>query len=250
MIPLFRNDSYLAAHDTVVDSVIDDGDYQLLSFRETLFTEGGGQPRDHGSVRYQGEARTVEELVKHKGDIRIRIRSLSDLRKGEIVSCELDFERRFRIMQLHTAQHALAGMLRRERAHYETGGMTIADDLSHCRMTFRSDPLFSDDEIRAAMVRVLDEPRTVRAEILSSVEEVHRHFGQLFRPGDPNVTIRGRVRVVIIDGLDVNACGGTHLRNTEEIGGLELLSLEQRDADQSIYFAISTSDEKRSFDSA
>ena len=232
MIPVYRNDSYLRSLDTVLDQVSEDDAYQLLTCREAIFAEGGGQPRDYGTVTVRGEVRTVLDLVKHKGDIRLRVERIGGIEKGDPIVCEIDFDRRYRIMRLHTAQHALAASVRKVIADYQTAGMRIDEPANTCTMNFLSAIEAPEKAVQDALPgleHVIREGRGVHADQLESIDLAVGKYGALFRPGDPAVKIKGRVRMIVIEGLDANACGGTHLRNTEEIKGVRLLSVTKGD---------------------
>ncbi|MFN8390155.1 MAG: hypothetical protein U0136_07700 [Bdellovibrionota bacterium] len=273
MIPVYRADPYLQMLETAAVSVAEEssddfGPTQLIICREALFAEGGGQPRDYGKVTAIGETRDVLELVKHKGDIRVRIKPIEGLKKGMPVTCEIDFDRRLRIMKLHTAQHALAACVREQLGSYVTGGMQIDEAARMCSMRFSSEQIVSPrdtgphssaspatvcktvatvcetvatpvvaskrqnatagDQLAPARERfaeIVREARTVRTEQLESIVDAPRLYPDIFRESDPSVSIRGKVRMVIIDGLDANACGGTHVRSTGELGRLDTFHL-------------------------
>lgn len=226
MIPIYRSDSYLDSLETRVDALSIEEGYQLITCHEALFAEGGGQPADKGSVCWKGESREVLSLEKHKGDIRLKVEAFSGLQKGELIICRLDFERRYRIMRLHTAQHALAACLRNLCTGYETGGMQISEAADSCEMCFRSDSVLTEETIKQAFSELssfIEEGRVVTAKQFENIELAAKEHGAIFRPSDPRVQIKGRVRMIVIEGLDANACGGTHLRNTKEIVNVSLL---------------------------
>lgn len=214
----------------------------LISCREALFAEGGGQPRDYGTLTVRGETREVRELVKHKGDVRMRVEPFEALTKGDPIECEVDFARRYRIMRLHTAQHALAGAFRRLHPDYQSGGMRIDEGAESCEMRFSCGSHLRDgdlanvlDVVRAAAERGC----AVRAEIYESGEEVTQRYGELYRLSDPSVKLKGRVRVIVIEGLDVNACGGTHLRDLNEAGVISVSALTHSNGAWSLSFGVS-----------
>ena len=225
MIPLYRTDAYLFVHQTLADAVGGDADSQLVTCREQIFAEGGGQPADHGTILWGGQSRPVLELVKQKGNTLLRIEEIAGLKKGEQIECRLDRDRRLRIMRLHTAQHGLAGAIRRIDPDYQSGGMTIDDLAQTCTMKFAAgSTLLSPSELVERAEKILAqailEKRGVRTETYDSAEAAKAALGALLRPSDPRVALKGRARVVIIDGLDANACGGTHLRNLSEVGAI------------------------------
>ena len=225
MIPIYRSDPYCASITTIVDSIIDEGETQLLTCREQLFTEGGGQPGDYGKIIFAGEERELLALVKHKGDTRLKVSSFNTLRPGDAVNCHLDTARRLQIMRLHTAQHALAGAIRRICPDYQSAGMRISAAAASCSMRFYSESFNGD---LAGPLAIFEESvrqaLKVEAHLLESVNHALERFGPLYRPSDKGVQIKGKVRVVVIEGLDANACGGTHVRDLGEVGAIAALS--------------------------
>lgn len=242
MNPIFRTDSYCSEIKTVLDFIEEHDGKQLLSFRDSLFTQGGGQPRDYGKVFFENEEREVLELVKHKGDIRIKIEPITTLRKSVEVLCQLDFKRREKIMRLHSAQHALAGALNKICADYVSKGMQIKEDLSTCEMHFLTSFKMDQAIIKDAREMVLahsNSQRKIWAESINSIELAKEKFKTIFRAGDPDIQIKGKVRMIIIEELDANPCGGTHLKNLSEIGnfqGLELI--DQKDNAWALRFSL------------
>jgi len=221
MIPIYRTDPYLFSLETIADAVSEEGETQLVTCRELIFSEGGGQPADYGTVFFGGTTSSVLELVKGKGDVRLRIAPIAGLVKGQKILVEIEPNRRLSIMRLHTTQHALAGALRRCVEDYETGGMQISEDAKVCTMRFVSKRFTGLDNLGKG-IEVLEQGikdgLKVEAEVFDNVEQAKAHFGNLYRPSDPRVQIKGKVRLVSIDGLDANACGGTHLKSLTEVG--------------------------------
>lgn len=231
MIPLYRTDPYLFVHQTIADAVQDDGETQLVICRELIFAEGGGQPPDHGSIFWEGSEQPVLEIVKEKGNSLLRISRIDGLKKGTLIECRLDPERRRKIMRLHSAQHGLAGALRQLEAGYQSNGMAIDEAASYCTMRFTCSSSVGAEKLEAAaeiLHQAIKDDRAVRAEIFESTQAASSALGALLRPSDAQVVIRGRARVVIIEGLDANACGGTHVKSMGEVVGIDISEFDTR----------------------
>lgn len=127
------------------------------------------------------------------------------------------------------------------RAGFQSCGMAIDEAAHSCTMRFvAQDFSFRQEEasLRGEFAALVTAARPVRAELLESVDAAVSRFGEIFRPGDPSVAIRGKVRIVVIEELDANACGGTHVRSTSELGELANLCFEQCDDSFCLTFAL------------
>jgi misacylated tRNA(Ala) deacylase len=195
--------------------------------RTYFYPVGGGQPADHGTLRASPDRSFDVVDVTRSGAAAIhRIRSAGPpdrrLAIGVEVDGTIDWDRRYRHMRLHTAQHLLSARIfsrsgvRTRRALIHGTGATV--DLEASVPSSLLAPLETD--LREAV----QHPRPVSIRMIPRAEwDVHPAAGRsglvpLPAQVDP-------VRVVLIEEWDACPCGGTHLRSTEEIGPLELLPL-------------------------
>jgi len=188
--------------------------------RTYFYPTGGGQPSDRGTLGVPGRARLeVVDVTKSGPSVVHRIRpgaaGRTDLRVGEQVEGEIDWERRHRHMRLHTAQHFVSG-----RLFSRTGRRTRRANFSGVRAVLELDGPLDDgvlstlvEDIRAAV----SPPRPITVRHLPRAEWDRHPLSERsgLVPLPPQVD---PVRVVEIDGYDVCPCGGTHLRSTGEIG--------------------------------
>ena len=211
----YHRDSYLVELDADAERVGNDEGRPYALLTDTIFyPEGGGQPADHGHI---GEIRVVDV---QKADDGIRHYLSAPIGTGP-VHLELDWPRRWDHMQQHTAQHLLTAVALRD-----FGWRTTA---------FHLGPETSDIELDVAALsrKQLDRlEEAVAAEILFARAVTYREAdvtefdalgvrSRLLPKG-----FSGTVRLVDIEGLDLNTCGGTHLRSTGEIGTLCLVGTE------------------------
>lgn len=214
---LYLDDAYLQECDATVTRV--EGPHVVLD-RTVIYAESGGQAADHGVLRWPGgEARIVDAQIEgggHVGDVRHTLDGLVPP-VGTGVRVVLDWERRYGLMRHHTAAHLIAAVVYRNFKAKFTGGQLYPDRA-------RLDVHF--DGWDASWVKRIE--ATVNAEIEKGYEvrnyEVSREEfqkGDLLRTAsdlvDPAVE---RIRITDIVGLDAQADGGTHVRNTREVGRL------------------------------
>ncbi|MFN7965111.1 MAG: alanyl-tRNA editing protein [Acidobacteriota bacterium] len=179
-----------------------------------LFPEGGGQPADRGRI----DAARVVDVQKHQGEVR---HFLGDELANDEVTVYLDWPRRFDLMQQHTGQHLLSAV-----AQDRFGWATTAFHLSESSADIELDVPQLDDESRLlledAVAHEIRAARAVRARRVRLSEYEALAVRTRGLPADHT----GDVRLVEIDGLDLNTCGGTHLANTAEIETISLLDTE------------------------
>lgn len=219
---LFRDDAYLrscAARVTAVDA----GGIRLD--RTVFYPQGGGQPGDTGVLRL-ADGRSVPIIDTRKGDgvdevLHIPAPDASPLAPGDAVTAEIDWERRYRLMRMHTCLHLLCAAV----PGAVTGGQ-IADGKGRLDFDVPGSALDKD-----AITRRLNElvaadhpatPRWISDDELRARPELVRTMSVKPPMG------QGRVRLLDIAGVDLQPCGGTHLRRTGEIGRVEVIKIENK----------------------
>jgi len=213
--PAYEREPYRTTLDASILEVRDEAGRPYAVLDDTiLFPEGGGQPPDHGFLD------DVEVLDVQKSGGEIRHYVAAPAAPGP-VRVRLDWDRRFDHMQQHTGQHLLSA-LAQDRFGWPTTtfhlGLEVCDveldvpSLSSANLAALEDAIAA--EIRAARaVR----PRRVTLDQLRALPVRTRGLPEGHA---------GDVRLVEIEGVDLNTCGGTHLSSTAEIEVVALLSLE------------------------
>jgi misacylated tRNA(Ala) deacylase len=217
---LFRQDAYLKQADATVTAVEDRG---VRLDRSIFYPTGGGQPGDTGVLRWDGGEAKIVDTVKADGNDVLLVLA-PDAPKpavGTPVRCELDWERRYKHMRMHTALHVMSAVIKGN----VTGGQVNADK---SRLDFNLEgevptKEWVTEEINKILATdhpvvpewVTDEELTSRPELVKTMS-VRPPMGQ------------GRVRLLSIDGVDLQACGGTHVARTAEIGRVECIKVENK----------------------
>ncbi len=217
---LFRDDAYLktaTARVAAAESGI------VLLDRTIFYPLGGGQPGDTGTLtRASGERIGVADTRKGEapGSIAHVLAPGASLPEpGETLALEIDWERRYRLMRLHTALHVMSCII----VAPVTGG-NIAPDKA--RLDFDIDINLLNAErieqgtneliargIATETVWITDQELDARPELVKTMS-VQPPRGA------------GRVRLLNIPGIDLQPCGGTHVANIAEIGGIRVLRIK------------------------
>ena len=200
---LFRDDPYLAACEARVLAVRD-GAVELD--RTIFYPQGGGQPGDTGRI---GDWRVVDTRM---GDAVLHVlEPCAAPEIGSLVRIEIDWERRMRHMRFHTALHLLCAVVQAP----VTGGR-MAEDKAHLDFDIEMEKL-SKEAIDAGVNALVKAGLEARPRWITDAElDARPDLVKTMSVAPPRGA--GRVRLIEIAGVDLQACGGTHVRNTAEIG--------------------------------
>jgi misacylated tRNA(Ala) deacylase len=227
---LYQRDSGLRSVDATVVGV-EAGSRMVALDRTVVFPGGGGQPSDAGTLTRHGDDRqwAVPAARKEGGVVWHELGGnglLPDV--GDRVRVELDWERRYRLMRMHTALHVLCGVVFRDYGALVTGGNMGPE---RARMDFEMDSVdFTPERVAEIEKRANEELRAgrdVRVRILPRDEAFK--IPDLIRT-KINLLPEGieEVRTVEIAGLDLQADGGTHVQNTREVGTLRVVGTRSK----------------------
>jgi len=219
---LFREDGYLRDCDAVVTAAGPEG---IELDRTVFYAESGGQPGDQGHLALPDGTR-LAIVDTRKGATPDAIRHVPAPGQplpavGTAVKAEIDWARRHRLMRMHTALHLLSSLVKGD----VTGG-AVGDGKG--RLDFNLPDGAPDKELlTAGLNRLVEEahavePRWITDEELAAQPELVRTMSVKPPSG------HGRVRLLDIAGVDLQPCGGTHVRNTGEIGPLAVTKIENK----------------------
>ena len=211
---LFRDDAYARRCEAEIVAVLEGG---VCLDRTVFYCTGGGQPGDRGRLLLaHGATFDVVDTVKDGDRIVHRLTDgMEPPAIGARVIGEVDWPRRYRLMRMHSAMHLLCAAIARP----VTGGQVGAQK---SRLDFDLQGEAVDrDEIARTIERWIAEDRPVSHRWIDAAElEARPELVRTMSVRPP--TAAGRVRLVEIAGVDLQACGGTHVRTTGEIGALSV----------------------------
>ncbi len=221
----YHRDCYLTELETEVVAVGEEDGRPFAVLADTLFyPEGGGQPSDRGRL---GGAEVVD--VQKRGE-EIRHFLSKPVAEGP-VRLELDWPRRWDHMQQHTGQHVLTAVALRDFG-WRTTAFHLGEHWSDIELDLPSLDRADLDRLEQAVAKEIFASR--RVSFRSAEVKDFERLGvrsRLLPEG-----FEGPVRLVDIEGLDLNTCGGTHCRSTAEIGLLCLLGTEPMRGGTRVFF--------------
>ncbi|HWU38814.1 MAG TPA: alanyl-tRNA editing protein [Candidatus Acidoferrum sp.] len=214
-IPAYERDPYLRSLETeVVESGCERGQ-QFVALADTiLYPEGGGQPADRGWIAGVpvNDVRAVQGQIRH---------FLAGAPSAGRVEVKLDWTRRFDHMQQHTGQHLLTAVAQ-EQFGWPTTAFHLGAHISDIEVEAPTIPPEKLAELEDAVSAEIRAARPVTARRVTA-----QTFATLpVRTRGLPEGHTGDIRLVEIAGIDLNTCGGTHLRSTAEIETLALLGVE------------------------
>ena len=220
---LFREDSYLKDCEATVVALAPDGGVVLD--RTVFYAASGGQPADRGTLAAKGASFAVANVVftdPGKTEIaHVPAPGSPSLAVGDTVNAALDWPIRHARMRMHTALHLLSAVL-----PYPVTGGSIGETES--RLDFDIPEAGLDkDAIAAKLAEMIATDAAVTSRWITDAElEANPGLIKTMSVKPPMGT--GRVRLIEIAGLDLQPCGGTHVRSTGEIGAVRVTQIEKK----------------------
>jgi len=221
---LFREDSYLQSSPASVVAVTPEGG--IILDRTVFYAASGGQPGDTGRFELaDGSSIAIATAIHPDGDktqiVHVPAEGQALPAVGDSITAHLDWERRYRLMRMHTALHLLSVVF----PFPVTGGSIGADK---GRLDFDMAEAPTDLEgLQAALNAMVSDAHPVTHEWISDAEMAAKPEMIKTMKVKPPMG-QGRVRLIRIGSVDLQPCGGTHVRNTSEIGPLVLGKIENK----------------------
>ena len=216
---LFRDNSYLKSCEATVVAVQDNG---VILDQTVFYPNGGGQPGDTGFLTtVSGEKIEITDTQKNpEGILHITAEGASLPSVGETVQGEIDWDRRHRLMRMHTCMHLLCSIV----PMGVTGG-SIRD--GSARLDFDAPDPLDKTEITQRLNQLVEENHPVETSWITDEQlENEPELVRTMSVQPPRGS--GRVRLVNVKQVDLQPCGGTHVRSTGEIGKVLVKKIEKK----------------------
>jgi len=196
--------------------------------RTVFYARGGGQPGDIGELRWDGGRMAVADTIKGEGEAILHVPAADATLPpvGATVEAAIDWDRRYRLMRMHTAMHLLCSLIKGAAV---TGGQVGAD---RSRLDFDLPNPPPKEEVEAGLNALIEADHPVRIEwVEESLLDSDPGLVRTMSVQPPRGT--GRLRLMRVgdgvDGMvDLQPCGGTHVARTGEIGRVQVVKIENK----------------------
>ena len=220
MIKLYEENSYTKEFEAKIINI--DKEIKVIELENTaFFGKGGGQPGDSGVLVSESGSVEVIEAVKKEGSILHQVNSVANLKIGDLIKGKINWKKRYKFMRMHTALHLLCAVVPAD----VTGGQ-IGELKS--RLDFNANVnSINKEDVQIKLNQVLKNDNEISYEWVDS--QVLEKKPELIR----TMTVKppktnGKIRLVKIGNIDLQPCGGTHVKNTSEIGSIIIGKIENK----------------------
>jgi misacylated tRNA(Ala) deacylase len=223
---LFRDDAYLRSCEAKVTAINERGG--VITDRTVFYGTSGGQPGDSGRI-LRGDGSVIRIVTTVTGETKDHIIHVPDASQpvpqvGEVVTLELDWERRLKLMKMHTACHILSVV-----CPFPITGAAVGEEESRVDFDL-PDAGVTRESVTADMMELINAAHPVSIQWITEAE-LDANPGIVRSKNVRPPRGLGRIRLVLIGGngsIDSQPCGGTHVANTAEIGPLHIAKIEKK----------------------
>ena len=220
MVKLFENDAYLNEFEAKIIKIIKEDNHIELN-QTAFYAKSGGQPGDKGEIEREGSKIQVLETIKENNKIIHIVDDLKDLEENCDIIGKINWDLRYKHMRMHTALHLLCSIV----PLGVTGGQ-IGYEKS--RLDFNDpDKLINKEELEEKINLLVEDNHTITTEVIESrILEEKPELVRTMSVKPPQAD--GKIRLVRIGDVDLQPCGGTHVKSTTEIGKIQIGKIENK----------------------
>ena len=221
---LYLKDSYLREINAKMTNI---NGSEITVDNDIFYPNGGGQPADSGKVLYKENEYLVKDIKKDGENIVLVLDRVIDANEGDEIKEIIDWEKRYAHMKLHTAIHIIDGVLEKDCNSSLITGNQIYDDRARIDISMEG----LTKELASGIIEkansVISEGHEVNVKFLTKEEASNNNLVRT-QPGRELMNTLDIIRVIEISGLDEQMDGGTHVKNTTEVGRIILESFENK----------------------
>jgi len=215
---LFIEDSYLKDFDATILNIDSN---KIILDRTAFYAKSGGQPGDIGKITLNGkEINIIDTVYDNKQNILHVCENSNDLKIDEKIKGKINWEIRYKHMRMHTALHLLCSLI-----PYDVTGGQISYEKS--RLDFNADDKIEKEEIENKINQLVKDDHEISYQWIT-LEELDNQPDLVRTMSVKPPRTNNKIRLVKIGSIDLQPCGGTHVRRTKEIGNIRIGKIENK----------------------
>ena len=215
---LFIEDSYLKDFDATILNIDSN---KIILDRTAFYAKSGGQPGDIGKITLNGkEINIIDTVYDNKQNILHVCENSNDLKIDEKIKGKIDWNIRYKHMRMHTALHLLCSLI-----PYDVTGGQISYEKS--RLDFNADDKIEKEEIENKINQLVKDDHEISYQWIT-LEELDNQPDLVRTMSVKPPRTNNKIRLVKIGSIDLQPCGGTHVKKTKEIGNIRIGKIENK----------------------
>ena len=215
---LFIEDSYLKDFDATILNI---NSNKIILDRTAFYAKSGGQPGDIGKIILNGkEINIIDTVYDNKQNILHVCENSNDLKIDEKIKGKINWEIRYKHMRMHTALHLLCSLI-----PYDVTGGQISYEKS--RLDFNADDKIEKEEIENNINQLVKDDHEISYQWIT-LEELDNEPDLVRTMSVKPPRTNNKIRLVKIGSIDLQPCGGTHVKKTKEIGNIRIGKIENK----------------------
>jgi misacylated tRNA(Ala) deacylase len=214
---IYLKDSYIKEFQTPIKLVEEN---KIITEESIFYAQSGGQPGDKGSMEINGQKVNVINTIRHEAGIAHVFDQTLEKSSGEVKGV-IDWDHRYRLMQMHTSMHLLCAAL----PYYVTGGSI---GLEKSRIDFDlGEETFEFETLNKIINEFVQQAHPISYQWITNEElDQQPELVRTLSVKPPRTS--DKIRLVKIGSIDLQPCGGTHVANTQEIGEFQFIKYESK----------------------
>ena len=215
---LFIEDSYLKDFDATILNIDSN---KIILDRTAFYAKSGGQPGDIGKITLNGkEINIIDTVYDNKQNILHVCENSNDLKIDEKIKGKINWEIRYKHMRMHTALHLLCSLI-----PYDVTGGQISYEKS--RLDFNANDKIEKEEIENKINQLVKDDHEISYQWIT-LEELDNQPDLVRTMSVKPPRTNNKIRLVKIGSIDLQPCGGTHVKRTKEIGNIKIGKIENK----------------------
>jgi len=215
---LFIENSYLKEFETKVQKIENDS---IILEQTAFYAKSGGQPGDVGKLTLSGkEINIIDTVYDHEKNILHICENINDLKTGERIKGKINWGTRYKHMRMHSALHLLCSLL-----PYDVTGGQISFEKS--RLDFNAKDKIEKEEIEDKINQLVKDDYEISYQWITQ-DELDKQTDLVRTMSVKPPRTKDKIRLVKIGNIDLQPCGGTHVKSTKEIGEIKIGKIENK----------------------